>query len=321
LPALVTKIREVLEPTGWGYEVILVNDFSPDRSWEVVESLCRADSHVVGVDLRRNFGQDNAIMTGLRLARGAFVAIMDDDMQHHPKYLPSLVSKLEEGPDVVYADFSVKRQKWWKNFGSWANGKIAELVLYKPRDIYLSPYKVIRREVVEIICQYSGPTPYIDGLLFQVTWRVAKIPAGHYPRYAGQSNYRFWRSLGISARLAFSYSVKPLRFVTYCGLFLAAAGLLSAVVVVLYRLLFPQDFPATAVGWASLMVTFLFVSGVEMVFFGVLGEYVGRTYLRVNDKPQTSVRMVLNRDRRGQSAPGRPNGTSAEINFGTKSPL
>ena len=294
LPALIESISQELQHTGWGYEVILVNDFSPDRSWQVIESLCRLHPNIVGVDLRRNFGQDNAILTGLRLARGRYAAIMDDDLQHHPKYLPDMHRVGEQGADVVYADFDHKRQKLWKNAGSWLNGKIANWVLSKPDHLYLSPYKLIRREIVELICQHDGPTPYIDGLIFDATWRVAKVPAEHMPRYAGHGGYRFWRSVGVSARLIFSFSVKPIRMMVWVGIATSIAGLAAAVCVIMYRLLFPEDFPAASAGWASLMVTVLFVSGVQMMCAGILGEYAGRTYLRVNNKLQASVREILN---------------------------
>ncbi len=296
LEELIQAISKALSTQGYSYEVVLINDFSPDRSWAVIESLCRSHPNVVGVDLRRNFGQDNAIMTGLRLARGQYIIIMDDDLQHHPKEIPTLIEKAKEGYDVVYADFRKKRQRLWKNFGSWVNGRIAEWVLYKPKTIYLSPYKVIHREIVDLICDYSGPHPYVDGLILQITSRVTQVEVQHQSRHAGPGNYSFWRSVGVTARLAFSFSVKPLRLVTWFGLVLAILGLLSAVTVALYRILFPDDFPPASVGWASLMVTFLFITGVQMFFFGILGEYSGRTYLNVNNKPQTSIRKVLNRE-------------------------
>ncbi|HSB12133.1 MAG TPA: glycosyltransferase family 2 protein [Blastocatellia bacterium] len=295
LEALIAAIAKALEPTGRSYEVVLVNDCSPDNSWAVIEAICQRKANVVGVDLRRNFGQDNAIITGLRLARGRYVAIMDDDLQNDPNDLPALVDRIEEGPDAVYADFRVKRQKLWKNLGSWFNGKLAEWVISKPRDIYMSPYKILRKEVVEAICRYEGPDPYIDGLLFQVTSRIAQIPAEHHPRYAGSSTYTFWKSVKVWARLAFSFSARPMRLVSWCGFLFAMLGLLLAFVVVMYRLLFPESFPENAVGWTSLMVALLVLSGVQMFCFGIVGEYTGRTFLRVNNKPQTAIREVLNR--------------------------
>jgi undecaprenyl-phosphate 4-deoxy-4-formamido-L-arabinose transferase len=295
LPELVRVITQTMGPTGLNYEVILVNDFSPDNSWRVIEALCQQYPRVVGVDLRRNYGQDNAILTGIRLTRGEYIAIMDDDLQHHPKYLQALVAKADEGFDVVFADFEIKHQKVWKNLGSWVNGKLAELFLYKPKGLYLSPYKVIRRDVAALICQYSGPTPYIDGLLCQVTWRMASVPAEHQPRYAGSGNYGFWRSAGVSARLIFSFSVRPIRLVTWVGLITSCIALLAGAFTIAYRLAAPEAFPPQSMGWASLIVTVLLMGGIQLFFFGILGEYVGRTHLRVNDKPQTSVREVLNR--------------------------
>ena len=309
-------IVQALAPYDWDYEVILVNDFSPDRSWQVIESLCCKYPFVVGVDLRRNFGQDNAILTGLRISRGKYVAIMDDDLQHDPKYLPALMNRTEEGVDVTYADFGRKQQKLWKNVGSWVNGKIADRVLWKPKNVYLSPYKVVVREVVDLICNYSGPKPYIDGLLFQATWRVASIPVEHHSRYAGRSTYSVWKALEVSTRLIFSFSVKPVRVVTWCGLVMAVLALLAAGGVTLYRLLLPEAFPAAAVGWSSLMVVFLLISGIQMMFLGILGEYAGRAYLLVNRHPQTSIRTIVGGTSRAPSSSALPQLIDEEVTIG-----
>jgi undecaprenyl-phosphate 4-deoxy-4-formamido-L-arabinose transferase len=298
LGPLIAAIAAVLRPAGWSYEVVLVNDGSPDRTWDVVADLCHDHPEVVGVDLRRNFGQDNAILTGLRLARGRAVAIMDDDLQHDPGDLPALLAALDGGgADVVYAAFAVKRQAPWKNLGSWFNGKVAEWVLDKPKGLYLSPYKVLRREVAELICRYEGPDPYVDGLLFQVTSRFARVPVEHHERHAGRGHYDLRRSIAVWARLATGFSVRPLRLVAWCGLILGACGGLLAVVVVLYRMLYPERFVAAVAGWASLMVAQLLVGGVLMVFLGILGEYAGRMHLAVSRiKPQAAIREVLNAD-------------------------
>jgi undecaprenyl-phosphate 4-deoxy-4-formamido-L-arabinose transferase len=309
LAALYNAIDGALRPSGIDHEVILVNDGSPDDSWRVVESLCREHKAVVGIDLRKNFGQDNAILTGLRFAKGRAVAVMDDDLQHDPRDLPSMLAKLEEGADVVYADFRRKQQAAWKNLGSWFNGKVAEWVLDKPPGVYLSPYKVIRSEVAELACRYDGPEPYLDGLLFQVTSRFASVTVEHQPRYAGRSNYNLFRSIVVWSRLATNFSVRPLRMVTWFGLFLGAVAGLLALVVIAYRLAYPEDFGSAVAGWASLMVTQLFTGSVGMIFLGVLGEYVGRTHTAVaGKKPQASIREVLNAGGQGgaRSRPIRP---------------
>jgi undecaprenyl-phosphate 4-deoxy-4-formamido-L-arabinose transferase len=321
LHPLIQAIAQALVPTGRNYEVILVNDCSPDQSWKVIRALCQDHPNVIGIDLRRNFGQDNAILTGLRFARGRFIAIMDDDLQHHPSDLPDLLNKIEEGYDVVYADFRVKRQKVWKNLGSWFNGKFAEWVIKKPREIYLSPYKMIDKEVADMICRYDGPNPYVDGLLFQVTSRITQLPVEHHLRFAGKSNYTFWGSVRVWTRMAFSFSVQPLRLVSWFGFIFAFLGLLLALVVIGYRLLFPEDFPATAVGWASLMVALLLVGGIQMMFFGILGEYAGQTYLRVNNKPQAALREIVNTSLSESSYPGTQNLAPQEVSLGNQSDL
>jgi undecaprenyl-phosphate 4-deoxy-4-formamido-L-arabinose transferase len=306
LEALIGAISEALLPLGIRYEVILVNDCSPDESWTVIEHLCPANSNVIGVDLRRNFGQDNALLTGIRLASGQYVAVMDDDLQHDPRDIPSLISGLEAGFDLVYGQFRKKRHKLWKNVGSWFAGRVAEWVLNKPRDIYLSPYKVFRREVAELICNYHGAEPYIDGLLLQVTSRVTQVPVEHRPRYSGKSTYTLWESIRIWTRIAFSFSVKPLRLVSIFGVAFSVLGVLLGIAVILYRLSSPERFPENTAGWASLIVAVLFLGGIQMIFFGILGEYAGRTYLRVNDQPQTAIRAVI-----GSGRPIASNSSSA----------
>jgi undecaprenyl-phosphate 4-deoxy-4-formamido-L-arabinose transferase len=293
LDPLVSAITQAMQSLGYRHEIILVNDASKDGSWDVICALSDRYRTVVGVDLRRNFGQDNAILSGLRIASGDYIAVMDDDLQHDPRYLRVLLAKAAAGADVVYARFAHKRQSLWKNMGSWLNGKVAEWVLNKPKGLYLSPYKVIRREVAELISSFSGGQPYVDGLLLQVTSHMEEVEVEHLPRYAGKSNYTLWKSLRVWGRLAFSFSVLPLRLVTMLGFTFSAIGLLMVVVVVAYRLLYPQDFGYGALGWASLMTVILLLGGIQMIFFGVIGEYVGRTYLRVNEQPQAAVRLIV----------------------------
>lgn len=249
LAALIAAINGALTPGGSRYEVVLVNDCSPDQSWKVIEDLCQRYGNVVGIDLCRNFGQDNALLTGIRVARGKQVAVMDDDLQHDPKDLPRLLNALEPEFDVVYGDFRKKCHKMWKRLGSWFNGKTAEWVLGKPKHIYLSPYKVFRREIAELICDYHGTRPYIDGLILQVTSRITQIPVDHRPRYAGHSSYTFCKSMRVWVRVAFSFSVKPLRVITLFGISFCCLVTLLATAVIFYRLLSPDGFGLNTVCW------------------------------------------------------------------------
>ncbi len=293
LRPLVSAITQAMDRASKTYEIILVNDDSPDGSWRAICELSQSHPGVIGVDLRRNFGQDCAILTGLDLARGEYIAIMDDDLQHDPDDLPRLVAALEQTEaDVVYANFTSKQQALWKNLGSQFNDRFAQWVIRKPRGIYLSPYKILRRDVAKMICAYEGRQPYVDGLLFQVTSRIAQIPAKHYARVAGRSTYTFTKSVQVWSHLAFSFSTAPLRLVTVLGLFFACGGVILAIAVAAYRLFDPQDFTIYAAGWASLMVAVLLIGGVQMFFFGVLGEYVGRTYLTASRIPRTSIASI-----------------------------
>jgi len=201
---------------------------------------------------------------------------------------------MEKGFDVVYADFSKKHQLWWKNVGSWFNGKIAEWVIGKPKEVYLSPFKVIRADVAKLISDYSGYAPYVDGLIFQTTSRISSIKVAHQQRFSGQGNFTLARSIGVSARLAFSFSARPLRLIGLSGLLTSGLGFALALVVICYKLIRPGSFPPEAVGWASLMVAVLVSSGIQMILFGALAEYTGRSFLMISKKPQTSVREVLN---------------------------
>ena len=295
LEPLVLAIEQAMSHASGAFEIILVNDNSPDDSWSRIEQLSHAHPSIIGVDLRKNFGQDSAILTGLGIARGKYVAIMDDDLQHDPNDLPRLVGALEQhNADVVYANFSAKkRQALWKNLGSAFNDRFARWVISKPKGIYLSPYKVIRGSVAKTICTYEGRQAYVDGLLFQVTSRITQIPAEHHERVAGTSNYTFWKSVRVWSHLAFSFSTAPLRLVTILGLTSACAGILMAALVTVYRIQSPQDFTRSDVGWASLMVAVLIIGGAQMFFFGVLGEYVGRTYITASRTPQTSIAAIV----------------------------
>jgi polyisoprenyl-phosphate glycosyltransferase len=295
LEPLVLAIEQAMLQDTRTFEVILVNDYSPDRSWDRIKELSQTHRNIVGIDLRKNFGQDSAILTGIGLARGKYVAVMDDDLQHDPNDLPRLLKALDEdNVDVVYANFSSKkRQALWKNLGSAFNDWFARWVINKPKGIYLSPYKVVRGDVARAICSYEGRQAYVDGLLFQVTSRITQIPAQHHERIRGTGNYTFWKSVRVWSHLAFSFSTAPLRLVTVLGLTSACAGALLAMLVIAYRLLDPQDFPIYAAGWASLLVAILIIGGMQMFFFGVLGEYVGRTYLVASRSPQTSIATVI----------------------------
>ena len=284
---LVDAIRAALEALP--YEVLLVNDQSRDGSWDKIAERARRDRRVRGINLRKNSGQDNAIMAGLRHVNGDFVVIMDDDLQHAPQDIPLLLNGCEQArADVCFAAFGERRQAWWKELGSRLNGLLAEVIIGKPRAIYLSPFKIIRREVIDEIVKYDGPYPYVDGLLLTVTDNLTQVPVTHHARHAGRSNYNLVRSAIVMMKLATSFSVMPLRLASLLGFVTAAVGFSLGIYYLLEVLLLGKP----VAGWPSLMCMMLFLGGMTLVSLGLIGEYLGRAYVRLNNRPQYTIKDI-----------------------------
>lgn len=289
LPLLLERLRQDLSKSFASWEAVLVNDGSPDDSWQVLEGLVGRYPFLVAVDLRRNRGQDNALMAGLRLSRGEVVVIMDDDLQHDPRDVPRLVARVREGWDVCFADFGSKQQAWWKNLGSAFNGWVARAVIDKPRDVYLSPFKAVSRGVVDEVIRYDGPYPYVDGLILSVTSRFARIDATHHARSVGSSNYDLVRSVAVWLKLATGFSVRPLRLASFAGLGTSLLAFLFGLFLIVRWFLVHGEVE----GWTSILVVVSFLGGLQLFGIGIVGEYVGRAYLNINRKPQYTVRKIL----------------------------
>lgn len=284
----IERLESALIKTGFSFEIILINDGSSDNSWKVIDAISQVNSHVVAIELMRNFGQDNAIMAGLHVATGGQIIIMDDDLQHDPNDIPLLINEINLDYDVVYANFREKQHSLIKNLGSWFNGKVANIVIGKPEAIYLSPFKIFTAKVKDELIKYEGPYPYVDGLIFRITRNIGQITVDHHERKIGVSNYNLWKSFKVWLNLATSFSVIPLRASVLLG-FIASilAFIMAAIFVVQYCL--NERGPS---GWASLIVTVLFFSGTQLIAIGFAGEYIGRTYLHLNRNPQSIVRKI-----------------------------
>ncbi|MCW8084969.1 glycosyltransferase family 2 protein [Sabulicella glaciei] len=284
---LVAALSE-LRPEG-GIEVVLVNDGSPDNSGDVCRELVReAKVPITFVEHARNFGEHNAVMTGFRHARGAYVINMDDDLQNPPEEVVRLYDHARLGRwDVVYTRYAVKEHEGWRNLGSRFANKVADTLLDKPKGLYLSSFRCCSALVVREVTKYSGPYPYIDGLIMQVTQRITTLEVAHYPRVEGQSNYTLRRLVRLWLNLATNFSLLPLRLAIIAGVAMGVLGFLMALWVLVEALL-----GETPSGWASSMMVTLLVSGVQFLILGVLGEYVGRAFLSANGKPQGVVREV-----------------------------
>ena len=278
-----------LAPEG-GLEVVLVNDGSPDNSAAVCrELLATARVPLVYIEHARNYGEHNAVMTGLRHVRGDYVITMDDDLQNPPEEVLKLYNHARLGGwDVVYTRYGVKQHAGWRNLGSRFANAMADRLLDKPKGLYLSSFRCMSRLVVQTVTRYNGPYPYVDGLIMQVTQRIDSIEVRHLARMEGRSNYTLVRLVRLWLNLATSFSLVPLRLAIIAGLALSILGGIGAVATIAEALLRHN----TPSGWASTMTVLLLVSGVQSMILGVLGEYVGRTFLSANGKPQGTVRHV-----------------------------
>jgi len=250
LEELDKRISMVLE----NYELILVNDGSADNSWEIIRQITSKNKKVIGINLMKNSGQDNAIMAGLSQVTGEYVVIMDDDLQHDPADIPSLYNAIQGGYDVCYANFKSKKQALWKNFGSRFNGWVADKIISKPPHLYLSPFKIMSRRIADEITTYSGPYPYIDGLIFRITSSITQVDAEHHDRFSGKSNYNLIRSVRVFLKLATSFSVTPLRISSMVGFFTSNLAVLLALYYLAEYFISGTSIP----GWTSLILLVLF---------------------------------------------------------------
>ena len=292
LPALHQEIS-ALQVSG-GHELIIVNDGSRDETEAVALKLTRESQlPMTFLSLSRNFGEHNAVLAGLRAVSGRYVVTMDDDLQNPPSEALKLLAIAEaEKRDVVFAIYDRKEHAWWRNAGSRLTNLIADFVVEKPRRLYLSSFRCMSRFVADEVAKSRTPYPYIDGLIFQVTQNAGAVRVRHVERAQGSSGYSFRKLIRLWISMLVNVSILPLRLMTFAGMITSALGFLAVIEVVLEHMLH-----RTPTGWSSLMASMLLLSGTQLLLLGILGEYVGRIYLGVSDKPQSVIRQRLTSSR------------------------
>lgn len=290
ITSLVAALEQALQK--YTFEIILVNDASPDSSGLVCEELSKKYRFVRYAWLRRNFGEHNAVMCALNMSMGDCAVIMDDDFQNPPEEVPKLVDALyNEDHDVVYTRYEKKKHNFFRNLGSRFNDRVATWLLNKPPDLYLSSFKALKKSLVAEIIKYKGPFPYVDGLILRVTDHIGVIDSAHSPRIIGKSNYTIKKLFSLYLNMFINFSIKPLRMFTFSGVFLACTGFVATVILAVLRFCFPTSGWSleTPMGWTSLICALFFFSGIQILFLGLLGEYLGKLYLDVNGCPQWTV--------------------------------
>ncbi len=290
-PTICHTVDEVLAVLGARYEleIVLVDDGSHDGTWEQLMALHQRGPRVKAVCHARNFGEHNAVMTGLRFATGEAVAIIDDDLQHDPAEIIKLVTELDRGYDVVYGRYIVKQHSWFRNLASHLNDRVANLALGKPRDLYLSSFKVIRQCIVRELVGTFSPFPYIDGRILWLTDRLGQVEVVHRERAHGRSAYTLRRLVLLHLNMITGFSILPLRLASLLGLLFACLGLLLSVLFIVERIVDPE----LPWGWTTTILVLLVGGGTMLFMMGIVGEYLGRVFMILNRKPQAVVRKAL----------------------------
>jgi undecaprenyl-phosphate 4-deoxy-4-formamido-L-arabinose transferase len=272
------------------FEIILVNDGSKDNTEAVCQALVEAHPHqVIFLQLSRNFSEHNAVLAGLNQSRGAYVAVLDDDGQNPPSEIIRMYEAIKTGGyDTVYGFYREKQHHWFRNLGSRFNDAVANVMLKKPRNIYLSSFKIMNRFTVDQVITYKGAFPYIDGLIFRATQNIAQIPVDHKKRDQGQSGYTFSKLVKLWLNMFLNFSISPLRLAAVLGLFTAAGSVPLIFIIIIDKIMNPT----LTMGVPTILVAMSFFAGVQLLIIGLVGEYLGRMFLDHAGTPQFIVRYA-----------------------------
>jgi glycosyltransferase involved in cell wall biosynthesis len=270
---LVETVQEELRP--YDFEILLINDGSKDDSEIKCMELVERFENISFLSLRKNFGEFNAVMCGLNHAKGDYSVVIDDDFQNPPSEIIKLLETAQKGDfDVVYSQYEEKKHNNFRNLGSWMVNQVTTSLFNKPKDLYLSSFKIIKKEVVEEVCKYKGPYPYIDGLIFNVTDHVGKVTVLHNDRHHGASNYTLKKLAGLFLNIIFGYSLLPVRISLFLGFFATIIALILSIT----QFLEVTDYP--------IRLVVLFVGGIQLISIGIVGEYIAKTFLTQSHTPQ-----------------------------------
>ncbi len=291
LPGVVREIQDVMgKMEDTVYEIVLVNDCSPDDTYEVIKKLCKENDNITGIDLAKNFGQHSALMAGFRHAKGDIMICLDDDGQTPAQEADKLIKAIEEGADVVYAKYVHKHHSGFRNFGSHINELMTRVMLGKPKDLFVSSYFAVKRFIAEEIIRYEHAYPYVIGLVLRSTKNIVNVEVNHRDRWLGVSGYTLGKLLNLWFNGFTAFSVKPLRIATMSGVFFAVLGFLYGIYTIMKKIFIHP--PGLVTGFSALMSVLVFMGGMLMLMLGLVGEYMGRMYLSMNRSPQYVIREI-----------------------------
>jgi glycosyltransferase involved in cell wall biosynthesis len=284
LEELHNRICSVFKSITDEFEVIFVDDGSYDKSWQKLKELCKQDAKVKVIQLMRNFGQHNALMCGFHFVEGEYVITMDDDLQSPPEEIPKLINKIKEGYDLAYGEYESKKHNLFRNFGS-------SLVQYVYKRIFnvkggFTAFRIVEKKLIRSILTYKKNYVFIDGLLAWNSKNIGHVSVQHNEREYGKSSYGLKKLLTLSLNLVTNFSIVPLQIASLLGLFFALFGFGTACYFFLKKLFF--GIPVE--GYTSLIIAVTIFAGIQLMTLGLIGEYLGRVHLNINNKPQYEIR-------------------------------
>lgn len=293
IAGVVDEIKNTMATIGHEYEIVLVNDSSPDDTFSVIRELVKANENVTGIDLAKNFGQHCALMAGMRQTSGDVVVCLDDDGQTPADEVGKLLNKLDEGFDVCYASYGKKQHSGFRNFGSKINELMTRVMLGKPKELYVSSYFAAKRFVVDDMLRYEQSYAYVIGLVLRATKNVTNVEVKHRARTEGTSGYTLKKLFALWFNGFTAFSIKPLRIATFIGCMCAGTGFLYGIYTIIKKLVLVD----VQAGFSALMSVLVFVGGMIMLMLGLIGEYVGRIYICMNNSPQYVIREIVAKDK------------------------
>lgn len=286
---VVEKVSAKLSEMGYTYEMVLVNDFSKDGTFQEIHRLAKKYSFVKGINLAKNFGQHNAILAGFHYVSGSYVIGMDDDLQTDPSQFPKLFDKMKEGYDLVYGTYPMVRQSFFRRLGSRFNNVVLGRMIQQPAHIRTSSFWIAKAYVIKEAVKYEHSYTNLRGLFFRTTAYIACVEVEHFARKYGRSNYTLKSLIKLWSN-CINFSVAPLRIFLLIGSISSVGGFLGALTLIIKKIMNIN----MSLGWPSLMAAVCFFSGIILIGIGLTGEYIGRAFMCINATPQYVVKEEIN---------------------------
>lgn len=290
-PVIDEIIETVNKKKEYEYEIIAINDQSPDNVLDVLKEIAKKNKRVKIINLAKNMNRPGAVMAGLSKATGDYIVMMDDDGQCPMDNLWMIIKPLEEGHDVAGAKYTQYKQSLFKSFGTFVNRKMSEIIIEKPKDVQFTNFMAIQKYIAKEIIRYNNPYPYISGLLLRTTRDIINVPMEERSRISGNTNFTLKKLVGLWMNGFTAFSVKPLRLSTIIGVVLSIVGFLYGLYIIIRKIIEPASI---LMGYSSIMAILLFIGGIIMIMLGIIGEYIGRIYICINKSPQYVIKETIN---------------------------